>query len=66
MQKIEKSDVVDYLDGLVDILDTIMNHLNYDAQIRQEKFLGFIPVTYDYMTALAMSILPIIGGVIWT
>ena len=66
LQEIEKDDIIEYLDSLADILDTIINHLNYDAQIRQEKFLGFIPVTYDYMTALAMSILPVIGGIIWT
>jgi hypothetical protein len=32
---------------------------------RLEKFLGFIPITFDSLGGLALTILPLIGSVIW-
>jgi hypothetical protein len=65
-EQVTNDEIKQYLDDLKDTIDTISDHLDYDSNNRQEKFLGFIPVTYDYMMALAMSIIPLIGGIIWS
>jgi hypothetical protein len=63
-ENFEDDVVKEYLDDLINIVENISNLVENDANLRQDKFLGCIPVTYEYMTGLAMTILPLIGALL--